>query len=101
MGGDFNFVFCPEWDKTGGLPTTHLECRDRVLDWMSESDSVDIWIEHNPTARQYTWFSNRRPKKGKKYYAVRNIEPEYEYIACRLDFFLKCSIPLPTKCGKD
>jgi len=87
-GGDFNFVFSLDMDKKGGAPTTHFKCRDYVKDWMLEFDFVDIWRCQHEYGKEYTWFSNRRPKKSKRFYSERNIAPEYEYIACRLDFFL-------------
>ena len=87
-GGDFNLVHCVEKDKKGGNKSTHIKCRDKVFEWMSDSDSVDIWRRLHPMDRQYTWFSNRRPKRRKQYYADHNLTPEFEFIACRLDFFL-------------
>jgi len=95
-GGDFNFVFNIPMDKKGGANVTHFKCRETVEEWMAENDSIDVWRKQHIHDNVYTWFSHKRPKKGSKqtpiYAANSGNNPattsEYEYIACRLDFFL-------------
>ena len=84
-GGDFNLVFDIPMDKKGGAQTTHFKCRQVLMEWMSEASIVDIWRRQHTHEKKYTWFSNRRPAQYKK---KGGKDTEYEYIACRLDFFL-------------
>jgi len=85
-GGDFNLVFNLALDKKGGLPVTHFKCREVIWDWMAEHDMIDVWRCQHGNDKEYTWFSHRRPK-GKRSIDP-NVQKEYEYIACRLDFFI-------------
>ena len=90
-GGDFNFVFQPDIDKEGGTNQTHFKCRKVVIDWMVDREYIDIWRVQHEGLRKYTWFSHPRVKGGKKRNmcdpGAQNV-PNYEIIACRLDFFL-------------
>ena len=69
--GDFNLVFNPLLDKQGGNPVTNFKCHNTLLNWMEETNSLDIWRIRNPKVRKYTWVSNTKPP-----------------IFCRLDHFL-------------
>jgi exonuclease III len=71
VGGDFNFVYNVEIDKSGGNKSTNTKCRDAMLSWQGKHDCRDIWRERNPHKRQYTWISNTKPR-----------------IQCRLDHIL-------------
>ena len=71
VGGDFNFVFNLEIDKTGGNPRTNFRARDKCIEVMSSLNLVDIWRERNPHEKHFTWSSNITAG-----------------IHCRLDFFL-------------
>ena len=71
LSGDFNFVFNPKIDKTGGTLKTNFKCRNTTVNWMEEKNMVDIWRLKNPTTRKYTWKSNTKPP-----------------VMCRLDFAL-------------
>jgi exonuclease III len=62
LGGDLNFVFNLDLDKSGGNRNTNFKCREVMMKWQKEHDIRDIWRERNPTKRQYTWCSNSKPR---------------------------------------
>ena len=70
IGGDFNLVLDVEKDKKGGLPKTHHNAQNTILEICDNLDLVDAWRILNPEEKRYTW---------------RQTQPT---VHCRLDFFL-------------
>ncbi len=71
LGGDFNFVLNLDVDKKGGRRKTHTRSQELVLDWMEDTNLVDIWRTQHVNSQQFT-YQTKYPTD----------------IACRLDFFL-------------
>lgn len=58
VGGDFNLILEPEIDtstKRGHLPFSTYRRFRKIL---NEYQLIDIWRAHNPSARDYTFYSN-------------------------------------------
>jgi exonuclease III len=62
IGGDFNFVYNVDIDKSGGNRNTNTKCRNTMVNWQQHNDARDIWRERNPNKRQYTWTSSSKPR---------------------------------------
>ena len=71
IGGDYNLVLNLLLDKRGGKNTTHIRAQNLILQWMNDTELVDIWREQHPNEETYTW-------------SQKNPTPVF----CRLDFFL-------------
>ena len=72
IGGDWNVMLDIHKDKRGGLQQTHQSSQNIILNWMEETDLVDIWRLNNPQDFRFTW-KRTQPPPG---------------IYCRLDYFL-------------
>ena len=71
IAGDFNLILHNELDKKGGKPFSHIKSQEKILDWIKNTDLVDIWRVKHPDEKSFTW---------------SRIKPAL--VMCRLDFFL-------------
>ena len=71
VGGDFNLVLQLDKDKKGGRFSTHKQAQETLLNWMEDSDMVDVWRMQHKNLSQYTYHTTYPSD-----------------ISCRLDFFL-------------
>ena len=72
IGGDFNCILNPVLDKKGGRPGhPHIRSRNVILDYMDETELVDIWRLQHHDHLNYT-------------YHTHDINPVFT----RLDYFL-------------
>jgi hypothetical protein len=59
MGGDFNFIFNPEFDRKGGAPIAVGNSRRNILKTMEDITDYlqlkDIWRVRNPQSKRFTW----------------------------------------------
>jgi len=74
IGGDYNLVLNLEKDKEGGVYRTHKKAQEVVMNYMENTDMIDIWRKSHGNKKQFT-YSTDYPTK----------------ISCRLDFFLTSS----------
>jgi exonuclease III len=72
LAGDFNTYLDPDLDKSGGKREKRSEFAARLLDFMEETEMVDIWRIRNPDSLRYT--RRQKSKAG--------------IVHSRLDFFL-------------
>ena len=54
LGGDFNVIFDPELDGSGGIKKKKESVKN-LEDICLEQDLVDIWRIRNPRERRFTW----------------------------------------------
>ena len=71
LGGDFNTILNFDLDKKNGRENNHNKYKSKLKTIIKDQNLIDIWRQHHPTKRQYTWHSNTKPT-----------------IFCRLDYFL-------------
>lgn len=70
FGGDYNLVLNVDLNKAGGQYKTHKKAQEVLLDWMENTDLMDIWRVQHKQSHQYTYHT-KNPTTS-----------------CRLDFFL-------------
>jgi len=70
LGGDFNVVLDPKWDKNGGNFSNRSRVVHLIHDLVADFGLMDVWRTKNPYKRQYSWEQN-----------TPNVK-------CRLDLFL-------------
>ena len=52
--GYFNFVLDQDLDRQGTV-SNNVNCRNSLLELMSEFELVDVWRMRNPTIKEFTW----------------------------------------------
>ena len=70
LGGDWNLVLNSNIDTYNYVNVNNPKARDQVLEIISELNLVDIWRDHNPDFKKFTWRRNKPIRQA------------------RLDFFL-------------
>ena len=58
IGGDFNTILDPKFDKFPNLTQNHPKCVKVVKDIISDFELIDIWRSLNSTQLKYTWMSH-------------------------------------------
>ena len=59
IGGDFNMVADPEWDRQGSVLYEKSQSSTIVETYMDEMEMCDIWMTHNPDKTEFTWYRMR------------------------------------------
>ena len=61
LGGDFNTIMDCKLDRKNGNADSHKRSRQRITNMMNTCNLFDVWRQHHPNKKQYTWHSNTKP----------------------------------------
>ena len=59
-GGDFNVIFDPDLDGTGGKPKLKESSKKNMENLCSSFELIDIWRIRNPGAKRFSFSSAKR-----------------------------------------